>query len=169
METDINKLFMDAYEKYADPIFRHIAFRVWDRELAKEMTQDVFMKTWDYLAKGKTIDEPRAFLYRVAHNAIVDAFRKRRESTSLDMLEDSGFDVSDGREGAQELFLDGEIAVAHLEKLSDGHREVLVMKFIDDMTISEIARLLEESENTVSVRIHRALKKMKDIIGNYEK
>jgi RNA polymerase sigma-70 factor (ECF subfamily) len=64
----LQKEFEKAYDLYADAIFRHCYLRVSDRELAKDLMQETFMKTWEYLASGKDIDDVRPFLYRTALN-----------------------------------------------------------------------------------------------------
>src|SRR5437763_398183 len=85
--------FLAAFDEHSDALFRHCFVRVRDREAAKDIVQETFTKTWDYLAKGKKVDHLRAFLYRVANNLIVDASRRKR-STSLDhMMEEDGFEV----------------------------------------------------------------------------
>ena len=87
----MEKEFLEAYEKYADALFRYCYFRLSDEEKAKDVVQDTFLKTWDYIAQGKSITEMSAFLYRVARNCIVDQYRKRK-TTSLDRLQEKGFE-----------------------------------------------------------------------------
>ena len=62
--------FLDAYKQYADSIYRHCYFRVYNKELAEDLTQETFIKTWKYIAQGKEIKNIKAFLYRVAVNLI---------------------------------------------------------------------------------------------------
>lgn len=80
-----------AYEAYADAIFRHCYFRVFNRELGKELMQETFLRVFEYLSKGNTVDNMRAFLYRVANNLIIDNVRRKKE-LSLDALNEQGFD-----------------------------------------------------------------------------
>ena len=60
--------FADAYDAYADAIFRHCAFRCFNRERARELMQETFIKAWDFLVSGKDIDNVQAFLYKTANN-----------------------------------------------------------------------------------------------------
>jgi RNA polymerase sigma-70 factor (ECF subfamily) len=156
--------FLKAYDAYNDAIFRHCYFRVYDREKAKEMTQDVFMKTWEYLAKGKEVDNLRAFLYKVANNMVIDHSRKKKES-SLDSLMDEGFEpVGDG---AAETTLAAEAGqmIALLDKLDEKYRDVVRMRFLDDLSPKEIAHALDETENVVSVRIHRGIAQLRAMMA----
>src|SRR3989344_3722139 len=69
--------FKNAYQQYVDAIYRHCYFRVYNKDLAEDLTQETFIKTWKYIAEGKEIKNIKAFLYRVAVNLIIDNSRKK--------------------------------------------------------------------------------------------
>ena len=69
--------FLKAFERFADAIFKHCFFRVSDREVAKDLVQETFSRTWEHIALGKEVRDYRAFLYRIANNLIVDFYRKK--------------------------------------------------------------------------------------------
>jgi RNA polymerase sigma-70 factor (ECF subfamily) len=113
MDTEtIQKEFLQAYEENSDALFRQCFFKVHDRELARDILQETFTRTWDYLAKGKEIQNMRAFLFRTMNNMVVDHYR-RKKSVSLDALSEEGFDpealeginANDRMEGAKALKL----------------------------------------------------------------
>lgn len=154
--------FERLYDTYGDAIFRHLYMRLSERERAKELTQEVFMRAWQHLSAGKEIEHERAFLYRIAHNLFVNEIRTDKRTRSLEgMMEETGFDVRDEGEGTDAEASHGEL-LRYLDQLKDSYREVLVMRYIDDLPIVEIARLLEESETNISMRIKRALEKLKE-------
>jgi RNA polymerase sigma-70 factor, ECF subfamily len=153
--------FLQAYDAHADAIFRHCYYRLFDREKAKDIMQDTFMRTWEYLGKGEKVENIRALLYRIANNLIIDFVRKKKES-SLDELQEAGFDpASDDDMSKISERIDGAQAIAALQQLDDGHREVLVLRFVNGLQPAEIAEITGESANTVSVRIHRGLGKLR--------
>ncbi len=156
--------FLQAYDAYSDAIFRHCYYRLFDRERAKDVMQDTFMRTWEYLGKGEKVENIRALLYRIANNLIIDFVRKKKE-TSLDQLQEAGFDPAAdddmARAGAR---LDGAQAVEALKQLDDSHREVLVMRYVNGLEPAEIAHITGETPNTVSVRLHRGLSKLRVIL-----
>lgn len=159
--------FLEAYEMYADALFRHCYYRVYDRERAKEVVQDTFMKTWEVVARGEEIRNFRAYLYRVARNLIIDEARRRklRTETSLeDMREDSGFDPGEDKTRTLLDRMEGAEALKLLAKLSDEDQEVLMLRFVDELDPKEIAEMLEVTANVVSVRSHRALKRLREIM-----
>ena len=104
----------------------------------------------------------KAFIYRTANNLVIDYYRKKK-TDSLDALSDDGFDPMGDSE--EEIIHESEVGIARqvLEKLPPDDREILVFRYIDGLSIKEIAEAIEESENVVSVRLHRALQKAKKI------
>ena len=156
--------FLKAFDEYNDALFRHAFLRVSNREQAIDLVHDTFTKVWSYIRDGYQIDSFRPFLYKVLNNLIIDEYRRRKE-TSLDaMLEYEGVDegsFDDLSESSVELLaatIDGRKAFELLEELPDEYREVIIYRFVDQLGPREISELIEESENVISVRIHRGLK-----------
>ena len=163
--------FLQAYEAYADAIFRHCLYRVYERERAVELVQDTFMKTWEVVSAGEEIRNIRAYLYRVAHNLIVDEARRRkiRKSVSLDELrEDTGFDPGHDERPIIDRRMQGDEAMKLLMELSSEDKEVLVMRYVDELEPREISTVLNVSPNVVSVRLHRALKRLKELVSKHD-
>ncbi len=153
--TDKEKKFLKVYEDLADPVFRHCYFRLSDREKAKDVVQETFKRFWEYLGKEK-IENTKAFVFKIANNLIIDSYRKKKEE-SLDTLTEEGFDVrSDDHEAILNSVMGRELT-SMLDQLSDTYRDLIVMRYIDDLPIYEIASVTGLNENVVSVRIHRGL------------
>jgi RNA polymerase sigma-70 factor (ECF subfamily) len=161
----IEQEFMAAYEQYSDDIFRYCFFQTSDREVALDISQDTFTKTWQYIADGKEVENIRAFLYRVAKNLIID-WRRKKKSSSLDSLLDEGFDYEEdySEMERQETAYESEQAKEALDNLKDNYKEVLTMRYIDGMSVKDIADKLDAAENTISVRIHRGLQKLNEVL-----
>jgi RNA polymerase sigma-70 factor (ECF subfamily) len=167
--------FLEAFEEYGDALFRHAYIRISDRERAVDLVHDTYTKVWSYVRSGQEIDSFRPFLYKVLNNLIVDEYRKRKES-SLDALlamegvsEGSFEELVDDSTEALAATMDGRRAYELLTNLSDEYREVITLRFVDGLGPKEIAELIEESENVVSVRLHRALKALRAAMENEEK
>ncbi len=165
---EIENQFLSAYDTFSDPIFRHCLFKVSDRELALDLTQEVFARAWKYISDGTEVTNIKAFLYRVANNLVVDEYRKKKKSVSLDRLMEDGFDVATGEEKRLIDILDGKKAILLLEKVDPKYRQVITMRYIDGLLPKEIALILRESENSISVRINRGLKKAKKLLTREE-
>jgi len=151
--------FIKAYDELADAIFRHCYFRVYDRERARDLVQDCFTKTWDYLCRGGEIGNIKAFLYRTATNLAIDAGR-RRQADSLESLLEQGFDPT-GSSGSAERLAETSRVVAMIDRLKPAFRDVLRYRFLEGLGPQEIAGLTGVSENAVSVRINRAVAALK--------
>ena len=154
--------FLEWHNQFADAIFRHCFFRLSDREKAKDATQETFIRLWKYASEGKEIISVRAILYKIANNLIIDEYR-RKETFSLDqMQEETGFDIGYDVRGDIETRDEYDHALKIIKNLPDKYREALVMRHIDGMSVKEIAKITGDSENVISVRIHRAIEKLKN-------
>ncbi len=156
-------LFLKAYEDYSDAIFRFCYVRLRQRELALDIMQETFIKTWEYLRADKEIQNLRAFLYRVANNLIIDYSRKKKES-SLDYLMEQGFDAPAEDRDVLHTSLDAQYVVRMVQDMDEKYRDVIILRYVEDLPIKEIADIIGESENVVSVRLHRGIQQVKNLI-----
>lgn len=154
--------FLKLYDEFADAIFRHCYFRVSSRELAEDLTQESFLRLWNQLVEGNTIDNPRAWLYRVAGHLVIDFYRKKKES-SLDALTEAGYDLKGEDEDSILAYAAGQHTLGLIAQMDSQYREVLLLRYVDGLTPGDIAEVLGESENAVSVRIHRGIQKLKTL------
>lgn len=175
MRHDNTHAFEDAYTRFSDELFRHCYLRVSDRERALELTQEAFMRTWEYVEKGNVVAEYRPFLYRTLKNLIIDEYRKNKPQSLEAMVEDTEgasveallpADETNTLEAAVNRF-EGKEALETLKMLPESYREVLVLRYVEGLSPKEIAKQLGENENAVSVRIHRGIKKLKDALESH--
>ena len=160
---------MSFYDAFSDALFRHCYFRIGNREMAKDCMQEAFTRTWEYLSHGKKVDNPRAFLYKVANNLIIDEARKRKP-VSLDELYERGaalekeqFDPIDQRE-AIAASIEAKEVMKVLKELDPKYRDVIIMRYVDGFGPREIAEMWGESENVISVRLYRATRALRKIM-----
>lgn len=161
-EKEQKKHFLSLYEKHSDELFRYSFFKTGSREQSLEIVQEVFLKVWVSLQNGTIMDNPKAFLYAATRNAITDWYR-RKKPISLDDLHEIGFDAPMEEEARNTDRLEAERILEKAAKLEDKYREVIVLRFVNDLSVTEIAELLGEKENNISVRLHRALEKLRKI------
>jgi len=162
--SDQENRFLKAYDEYNNALFRHAYLRISDREKAIDLVHDTFTKVWSYIRGGYPVDSFRPFLYKVLNNLIIDEYRRRKEASLDALLEMEGVDegsFDDLTESSVETLaatIDGQKAFLLLGELPDQYREVIILRFVDQLGPKEISELIEESENTISVRIHRGLR-----------
>jgi RNA polymerase sigma-70 factor (ECF subfamily) len=158
MRKSIEKQFLAAYEAYADAIFRYCFFKTKDQDLAKDLVQQTFLKAWVYLGQDHQIDNFRAFLYRLAGNLIIDWYRKRK-AESLEKLADKGFEPAD-RHTSPDTQAEVAWMLKVLDTLDPADQELIIWRYVEDLSPRTIAEMLHEKENNVSVRIHRAKERL---------
>lgn len=152
--------FITAYTELTDKIFKYFLFRVYNRDDAKELAQETFIKVWKYIADGKEIQNINAFVYKVAYHLVVDNSKKRKEQ-SLDQLLESGFNIEEEKSMNTADKRDCLAVLQEIDKLGEAYKEILLLRYVDDLPVNEIASTLGLSENLVSVRIHRGLNQLR--------
>lgn len=160
--------FGRLYDHYLPMIYRFILLKVGQREEAEDLTHQVFLKAWQSIG-SKYSDEGLPFsswLYRIARNTVIDHYRRSRPTVEIgedDIREELIFrpdlmdrmDLADGAKAALEAMKD----------LKDIERNILIMRFVEDLSVKEVAEALGKTEGAVKVAQHRALEKVKKIMG----
>lgn len=161
-ETQKREILTLAYNNHQKELNSYALFKVSCPMTSRDLTQDTFLKTWKYLAKGGEIVTMKAFLYNVLNNLIVDEYRKRKTS-SLDALIEKGFDLGDN--GLMNFFdvLDGKAALFLVELLPKKYRDVMKLRYMQDLSLKEISTLTKQPRNTVTVQIYRGLAKIRSL------
>lgn len=158
-----DEAYLKLYDEQADSVFRFAYFKLLDRDRAEEVTQEAFVRTWEYLQSGKAVDNLRAFVYRVANNIIVDQFRKKRE-LSLDALREDGFDAGFEPLVGTDLRMDVAAIRKVIDSLDAKYRDAVLLRHVNGLSVKEIAVILGVSENVASVRIHRGIEKLRLLV-----
>ena len=165
MDQEKTNQFLKAYDDFADAIFRYCYFRVFDRELANDFVQDTFLRIWGYLQKGGEIQNFRVFLYKTATNLIID-YKRKKKAVSLDLMQEKGFLPRQDNTLRFLERIDAKNAVQKLSELPPHYQEVVTMRYVEELSVKEIAVILGETENNVSVRIHRGLEALRKILNH---
>ncbi|MCF7865012.1 MAG: RNA polymerase sigma factor [Candidatus Pacebacteria bacterium] len=153
-----------AHLNYHKSLNAYASYKLSDSVLSQDLVQDTFIKTWNYLMKKGEIKGMKSFLYHVLNNLIVDEYRKRKRKTvSLDVLLENGFAPNTGESESiknQNIF-DGSLVVLLIKKLPISYQEVIRMRYEQDLSLKEMSVIMKETENTVSVRLHRGIQKLR--------
>lgn len=158
--------FGELYERYVQTIFRFLYARLNDRIDAEDLAEEVFLRVWRSLPKYREQGIPfLAFLFRVAHNALIDHYRRSKgddrlvpieENTIQDLRADPG-DVVSAKIEHQEIR-------NILEQLREEYRMVLILRFLSELSVDETAQVMERSPGAVRVLQHRALAAMRSLL-----
>lgn len=158
--------FGALYDRFQPEILRYLAHRTRDLEAAEDLTQQVFLKAWQAIPRFEQRGVPfKAWLYRMAHNQMVDHFRTHKPTTEL-----GDFDLPDEADQESAL-LTGEMNEAlqrALARLSEDHRQVLTLRFLMEKSAREIGEVTGRKEVTVrglQMRALQALRREIDEMG----
>lgn len=149
-----------VHHDYEKKLNLYAFFKIHDRTISEDLVQDTFKKTWGYLIRGGKIEIMKAFLYNILNNLIVDEYRKRK-TVSLDILLEKGFEpiVEDFQRFLD--ILDGKAAFLLINQLPEKYQKVMQMRYIQDLSLTEIAIATGQSKKTIAVQLHRGLEKLK--------
>jgi RNA polymerase sigma-70 factor (ECF subfamily) len=161
--------FGKLYDLYVQKIYRFVYFKVSHKEEAEDIVSDVFLKAWNYLTdiQRETEAEIKSFsglIYTIARTSLIDFFRARarRKECTIEVLENIAHDVS--TESAYDAGKDIEYILRNLKKMKREYQEIIVLKYIEELSTAEIAKIIGKSTVSVRVTIHRALKILKKML-----
>lgn len=162
--------FISLYQKEADSVYRFCLMRVSDTETAIDLSQEAFLKFWDYLSNGEKIRNEKAFLFRIARNLVIDHYRKKKSisleglTANVDGDENLPFQIEDTT--VDILFeTEAKVLLEKLKEIQPMYQEVIYLRFVEGLKPKEIAETLGQSANAVSVRLTRALEELKNVAG----
>ena len=158
--------FGRLYDIYADRIYRHIYYRTSNIKDAQDLTQEVFVRAWQGLPRYRRTKTPFAgWLFTISHNRIIDYYRTKKDYVYLN----NEIIIEDHEKGPEKL-IDEEFTQQEVRRvilqLPEDQQQVILMSFIEGFKYSEIAATLKKSEGNIRVIVHRALKKMREILGS---
>jgi RNA polymerase sigma-70 factor (ECF subfamily) len=163
--------FVKVYDLYFDDIYRFIYFKVSNKEEAEDISSSVFLKTWDYIQNNNLgeFKSLKPFLYQVARNAVIDYYRKKSSSENLSLdHKNNTIDVVDEKqniEGEIDIKKEHENLMSGLKELKDEYREILIMRYVNELSISEISDALDKTKGNVRVIIYRAVQALREVVN----
>lgn len=147
------------YDAYSTSIFKYIVHITNDYQQAEDLTQDTFIRVFNYMNSGKTIDYPKTFIYRTAHNVTVDFIRK---NNPIKVMKDFVFQTKKSNEKSiehqmieNEEYRDLHKGIASLKK---SYREVIHLRKMEEFSIKDTAHILNWSESKVKSTLFRAMR-----------
>jgi len=161
--------FENIYIKYSDKIYRYVYLNTLDPYLSEDITSETFLRIWKNWKKIKP-DFMQALLYKTAKNIIIDNYRKNKngKKVSLENIIEKGLEPSYDEDLIEKIHNNENIEKINkaLKLLPENLKEVLVLRFINDLSAKEAAEILDTTEVNIRVLQFRALKKLKEVIKN---
>jgi len=156
------KEFGKIYDKYIEKIYRFVYLKVSSGDIAQDICSETFLKGWEYF-KVQKVDNPQAFLYRIARNLVIDHYRQKGRAQ---FVSTENLPIADPQIGIEEkiaITSDIEQIKADLTNLKEDYQNVIIFRYLDDLSIPEISKMMNKSEENCRVLLHRALKALKEV------
>lgn len=176
------KEFAEIYDKYVKKIFRFVYLKVDSVQLAEDITSETFLRGWQAYSKtsanledfknnnGKNnkeispVKNPQAFLFQIARNLIVDYYRRRSRENIVSFNELGN--IPDPKDSKKEIDMTYDMLriKAAISQLKDEDQELIILRYVNELSIPEISKILNKTENATRVSISRALERLRKII-----
>ena len=152
-EDAMSYLYLNHYQR----IYRYLYYRAGDTQTAEDLTSEVFLKMVQALPRYRLQNIPfQAWLFQIARNLAIDHHRKHESHPDVEMPEDLKEDGQSLDEDL-EIKLTSDLLSGALNKLTDDQRDVILLRFVDGMSLAQVAQVLHRSEDSVKGLQRRAL------------
>jgi len=147
--------FSKIYDTYVESIYRFIYIKVNSQEIAQDLTSEVFLRVWKSYQK-QNLKNPRAFLYTTARHIVIDYYRTNKRTISIESIdiEDSAQDIGKKEEASS-------LIQQNIRKLKEDYQNVLILRYVDDLSITEISKILDKTKGATRTLLHRALSELR--------
>lgn len=166
--------YAELYDKYVSGIYRFISFKVNSKEEAQDLTSEVFLRAWHYLLESRDVVSFTSLIYRIARNIVIDHYRARRNNISLDeQLENDEDETASPTDMGQQIKLidtglEVNAVIEAMKKMKEEYRDILMLRYIEELSTGEIAEIVGKSHVSVRVLLHRATTTLKNILEKHE-
>ena len=157
------------YDQYQPRIYRFIYLKVSHREEAEDLTHQVFLESWRKITEYRHQGFPfSAWLYRIARNEVIDYYRTKKTHITLEVVQDEDqaeIKLETSLFEAVEQTISIERIKMAIQKLKPLDQDIIILRFVEDLSPQEVGLLIERTPEAVRVLQHRAIKNLKNILN----
>ena len=159
---EIRDNFSKIYDQYVTKIYRFIYLKVSSQEVAEDLSSEVFMRTWEtYRSESTRIENIQAYLYQIARNIVADHYRTRKiKIVSVEETVEI-IDEADTLQDQALVSMEMDRVQKALATIQDDYQNLIIWRYLDELSVPEIAQITGKTEENVRVGIHRALQALK--------
>lgn len=166
-DKDKKRFFSDFYDRQVEGLYRFVYFKVDSKEVSEDLTAEAFTRLWEQVRSPTEVENPRAYLYQVARNLVVDHYRKKKP---VGVPPQETEQVESGIKSPEEkaaLSMEAKRVKKGLSRINENYQNALILYYVEKMPVDEIAEIEGKSENAVRVTIHRALKSLRKTLKQH--
>jgi RNA polymerase sigma-70 factor (ECF subfamily) len=154
------------YDRYSGRIYNYIYHRIGESHLAEDLTGQVFLRMLEAIQNERAWQTSfSGWLYRIAHNLIIDHYRRRSHSSQMSLDDAPMLPMDDADPlDAVEAHLTQERLREAIRKLTPEQAQVIVLRFLEGLNIAEVARAMEKTEGAIKALQYRAVMSLREIL-----
>ncbi len=165
--SNLHKKFSQIYDKNLNNIYRFIYFKVNSEQIAEDLCSETFLRAWKAVNRDNNhfeheINNPRAFLYQIARNLVIDYYKQkdRTRTVSIDNIV-----LADQSQSIEEkVAIDSDMNNVRLamQDLNQDYQDIIIWHYIEGLSCREIAKIMNKSYGSTRVMLHRALNTLRE-------
>ncbi|KKQ27881.1 MAG: RNA polymerase, sigma-24 subunit, ECF subfamily [Candidatus Magasanikbacteria bacterium GW2011_GWC2_37_14] len=159
--------FASLYDLYVEKIYRFVYFKINNKEDAEDIVSSVFLKVWSYLIEytEKEIDSFSGLIYKIARNLVIDHYREKGKIKKEDLEDFEELPAEENNYETVATNMEVEQLMVVIKKMKQDYQEVLLLKHVEELSTAEIAEILGKSQVGVRITLHRAIKKLQEMVN----
>ena len=158
--------FGSIYNKYINKIYRFAFYRTSSKEIAEDIASQVFLKLFEKINQGGQIKSLQALLYQITRNLIIDHYRSKH-NTEVPLEFETAKQVTTMHEKIN-VRIDNEVLRPAVMKLKEEYREVIILKYIEELSITEISKIIDKSPGNIRTITHRAIVELRKHLEDFK-
>lgn len=153
------------YRAHVAQIYRFIVLKVSTKQEAEDLTHEVFVSAWRTIGTYAKRGHPfSSWLYQIARNKVIDHYRVKKSHASLETMDPDALKHISGIAESIDATFELETIHRAIQILPEEQQTIIALRFVEDLSLKEIARILGKSEGSIRVAQHRALQELKKLL-----
>jgi RNA polymerase sigma-70 factor, ECF subfamily len=159
---EIRQNFSKVYDTYVAKIYRFVYLKVSSQEIAEDLSSEVFVRVWEIYRREVQIENIQAYIYQIARNTVADYYRGKKVQIVANEETIQGIaDITMDIDQQAQVQLEMERIRKALQALNQDYQDLVIWRYIEELSVPEIAQITGKTEDNVRVGIHRALQALK--------
>jgi RNA polymerase sigma-70 factor (ECF subfamily) len=156
------------YKHYVPQIYRFVFFKVSKKQIAEDLTHEIFLSAWQNIKNYKQRQFPiSSWLYQIARNRVIDYYRTDKKNISIDTEDFKEDDVGFYEQKDPDISFNTEKIKELIKFLKPEYQDVIIMRYVEDLDSQEIASAMNKSEGAIRLIQHRAINNLKELYAKY--